>query len=105
MRTPVATIILALAVLTSPRAGAAQDLNDIAAWAGLTFTPPGGLVPLPPSIPGHGSAFVFRYGTIDLGLDTRLHSFSVGGDLATSTGRFGFTLGGTTCDGCDGNIM
>jgi hypothetical protein len=99
--------MLALAVLTSPTSGAAQDLNDIAAWAALTFTPTGGLVPLAPPIAGQGSAFVLRYGNIDLGLDNTLHNVSLGGDFALKNGRLGLTLGATkpTCDGCHDSIF
>ena len=105
MRTPLATSLVALILIANPTRVNAQDLGDIAAYAALSFTPVGGLVPLPPSgSAARGSAFVARYGNLDLG-DPSLHSFSFGGDLATAHGRFGLTVGGSTCDGCDGNFM
>lgn len=105
MRTSLATPLLALAVIANPTRGSAQDVGDFAAYTALVFTPVGGFVPLPPAASvARGSAFVFRYGNLDVG-DGSLHNFSLGGDIATQRGRLGLTLGGTTCDGCDGNIM
>jgi len=105
MRTPLATSLVALILIANPTRGTAQDVGDYAAYAALSVTPVGGLVPLPP--PGgtaRGSAFVARYGNLDLG-DPSLHNFTFGGDLAAAHGRFGLTVGGSTCDGCDGNFM
>ena len=105
MRAPLVTSLAALIFIVNPARGTAQDLGDIAAYAALSFTPVGGLVPLPPSASAaRGSAFVLRYGNLELG-DPSLHSFSFGGDLATAHGRFGLTVGASTCDGCDGNFM
>src|SRR5262245_27188967 len=107
MRTPVATTLLVLAVIGSPTRMSAQDAGDIAAYFALTLTPPGAFVPLPP--PGasaRGSAFVARYGNLNLGSDDgSLHNVALGGDFAMRRGRVGLTLGGTTCDGCDEIIM
>ncbi len=108
MRMPLSATLLALALLASPTRGSAQDLDDFAAYLALSFTPLGGLVPLPPAASGTGgSAFVLRYGNLDLGGEDggSLHNFSIGADFAAGRGRLGLTLGGTTCDGCDGNIM
>ena len=109
MRTPLAATLLALTVIASPTRASAQDLDvsDIAAYAALNFTPLGGLIPLPPPLSARrGGAFVARYGNLDLGFnDGSLNNFSVGGDLGAGPGRLGLTLGYTTCDGCDGNIM
>ena len=107
MRTSLVAALFVLTVIASPTRGAAQgsDLDDLAAYVALTFTPLGAFVPLPPPASGaRGSMFVARYGNLDLG-SSSLHNFSVGGDFAMGTGRLGLTLGGTTCDGCDGNIM
>jgi hypothetical protein len=108
MRTPLSATLLALTLLATPTTASAQDFGDVAAYIALNFTPLGGLVPLPPPATGAGrSAFVLRYGNLDLGEEDAgsLHNFSIGADFATGRGRLGLTLGGTTCDGCDGNIM
>ena len=105
MRTPAAATLLMLTLATIPDRALAQDEGDIAAYAALSFTPLGGLVPLPP--PGtaaRGSAFLLRYGNLDFGFGS-LHNIAVRADLAAGRGRLGLTLGGTTCDDCDGNIM
>lgn len=100
-----ATALAAAALVSIPARAEAQDMGDIAAYAALTFTPTGGLVPLPPpSGVTRGSAFLFRYGNLDTDANT-LHNLAVGGDFGTGPGRLGLTLGYTTCDGCDGNIM
>jgi len=105
MRTPLATSLVALILIANPTRAIAQDVGDYTAYAALIFTPVGGLIPLPPpASAARGSAFVARYGNLDLG-DPSLHNFSFGGDLATAHGRFGLTVGGSTCDGCDGNFM
>jgi hypothetical protein len=92
--------------MVSPARASAQDAGDFAAFVALAFTPVGAFVPLPPAGGSRGSAFVFRYGNLDLGGDDgSLHNFAVGGDIALQRGRLGLTLGGTTCDGCDGSIM
>ena len=105
MRVSVTTPLLVLMVVASPTRGSAQDVGDVAAYAALIFTPVGGFVPLPPTAGGaRGSAFVLRYGNLDAG-DGSLHNFSLGGDFAMARGRLGLTLGGTTCDGCDGNFL
>ena len=107
MRTTLAGALLAVAV-AAPSRTFAQDAGDIAAYAALSFTPLGAFVPLPPPPSGlRGSAFVLRYGSIDIGGDlaSPLHQFSIGGDFATGRGRLGLTIGGTTCEDCDGNIM
>lgn len=102
-----AATLLALVLVAAPAPASAQDLDDFGAFIALTFTPLGGFAPMPPPVSAaRGSAFVFRYGTIDFGEgSSSLHNFSLGGDLAMGTGRLGLTIGGTTCDGCDGNIM
>jgi hypothetical protein len=110
MRTPVSVTltVLGLMVLANPTRVIAQDEGDYAAYFALNFTPLGAFVPLPPpASAARGSAFVFRYGNLDLGSgsDGSLHNFAIGGDFSTGRGRLGLTLGGTTCDGCDGNIM
>jgi hypothetical protein len=107
MRSPLAAPLLVLCVVASPARASAQDVGDFAAYIALNFTPLGGLVPLPPATSGAGgSAFVLRYGNLDLGDgDGSLHNFALGGDFAVGRGRLGLTLGGTTCDGCDGNFM
>ena len=108
MRTWLTTPLLALTVMAaSPARGSAQDLGDFAAYAALIFTPIGAFVPLPPVTgAGGGSAFVVRYGNLDPGAGSgSLHNLSLGGDIAMERGRLGLTLGTTTCDGCDGNIM
>jgi hypothetical protein len=106
MRVLVAAAVLALTALARPTTATAQDINDIAAFAALTFTPTGGLVPLPPPITGRGSAFLLRYGMLDFSNGgPTLHHFVAGGDFAVSRGRFGAALGYSTCDGCEGNIM
>ena len=108
MRTRFIAPLLAVMVpiaLVSPARAAAQSGEDIAGYIALVFTPPGGLVPLPPpATSARGSAFVMRYGNLD-GDGGSLHNFSLGGDIALQRGRLGLTLGGTACDGCDGNIM
>jgi hypothetical protein len=101
-------IPMAVVLLVSPPRVSAQDAGDIAAYAALSFTPLGAFVPSPaPPSGARGSAFVFRYGTIDLGGDLAgsVHSFSIGGDFAMDRGRLGLTVGGTTCEDCDGSIM
>jgi hypothetical protein len=106
MRVLVTASLLALTVALRPTTASAQDIDDIAAFAALTFTPTGGLVPLPPPIAGRGSAFLLRYGMLDFSNGgPTLHNIVAGGDFATSNGRFGAALGYSTCDGCDGNIM
>ena len=107
MRTSLAAPLLVLFAIASPARASAQDAGDIAAYAALIFTPPGGLVPLPPAASGGaGSAFVIRYGNLDFGSGGgSLHNIALGGDFAVARGRFGLTLGYTTCDGCDGNFM
>ena len=108
MRTPLAATLVALTVAATPTRAFAQepDVSDIAAYAALSFTPLGGLVPLPPPVSGRRGAFVARYGNLDLGFgDNSLHNITLGGDLAAGTGRLGLTLGYSACDGCDGNIM
>jgi len=92
------------AILASSAQASAQDEGDLAAYFALTFTPVGGFVPHPIPPAGAGNAFVVRYGHLDLGLQS-LHNFAIGGDFGAGRGRLGLTLGGTTCDGCDGNIM
>lgn len=105
MRVLVAATLLALTVVARPTTASAQDIDDIVAFAALTLTPTGGLVPLPPPIAGRGSAFLLRYGMLDFGSGgPTLNNFVAGGDFATSNGRFGAALGYSTCDGCDGNI-
>ena len=107
MRLRHAMSLLALVVMAGPTRAFAQDLGDYAAYAALIVTPLGGFVPLGPvSGAAGGSAFVIRYGNLDPGgSGGSLHNFSLGGDLATQHGRLGLTLGGSACDGCDGNIM
>lgn len=110
LRTPlsVTLTVLGLMVVAGPTRASAQDESDFAAYVALNFTPLGAFVPLPPPAnAARGSAFVFRYGNLDLGSgsDGSLHNFAIGGDFSTGRGRMGLTLGGTTCDGCDGNIM
>ena len=106
MRVLIAASLLALTAVARPTTASAQDFDDIAAFAALTFTPTGGLVPLPPPIPGRGSAFLLRYGMLDFSSGgPTLNNFVAGGDFALSNGRFGAALGYSTCDGCDGNIM
>ena len=110
LRTPlsVTLTVLGLMVVAGPTRASAQDESDLAAYVALNFTPLGAFVPLPaPGSAARGSAFVFRYGNLDLGSgsDGSLHNFAIGGDFSTGRGRMGLTLGGTTCDGCDGNIM
>jgi hypothetical protein len=107
MRTRLTTPLLVLMVMASPARASAQDLGDFAAYAALIFTPVGAFVPTAPiATAGPGSAFVIRYGNLDPSGDGgSLHNFSLGGDLALQHGRLGLTLGGTACDGCDGNIM
>lgn len=110
LRTPlsVTLTVLGLMVVAGPTRASAQDESDLAAYVALNFTPLGAFVPLPaPGSAARGSAFVFRYGNLDLGSgsDGSLHNFAIGGDFSTGRGRVGLTLGGTTCDGCDGNIM
>src|SRR5215207_8609998 len=108
MRTSLATALLAVVVIGTPTRGDAQDFEDFAAYLALSFTPIGGFTPLPPPASGaRGSAFVFRYGNLDLGGEgsSSIHNFAIGGDFAAGRGRLGLTLGGTTCDECDGNIM
>jgi len=107
MRTRHTISLLALVLTASPIRAHAQDLGDYAAYAALIVTPLGGFVPLGPvSGAAGGSAFVIRYGNLDPGgSGGSLHNFSLGGDLATQHGRLGLTLGGSACDGCDGNIM
>jgi hypothetical protein len=107
MRTSLATALLAVVVIGAPTRGEAQDFDDFAAYLALSFTPVGGLVPLPPPGGGaRGSAFVFRYGNIDLGGEggNSINNLAIGGDFAAGRGRLGLTLGATTCDGCDGNF-
>ena len=100
-----AIALVAAALVSSPARAKAQDLGNLAAYTALTFTPIGGLVPLPPpSGTNRGSAFLFRYGNLDTE-DNSLHNLAVGGDFGTGPGRLGLTLGYTSCDGCDGNIM
>ena len=106
MRVLVAASVLALTAVARPTTASAQDLGDIAAFAALTFSPTGGVVPLPPPIAGRGNAFLFRYGMLDLSNGPTVHNFVAGGDFAASSGRFGAALGYSTCDDdCDGNIM
>jgi len=106
MRVLVAATLLALTALARPTTASAQDIDDIAAFAALTFTPTGGLVPLPPPITGRGNAFLLRYGMLDFGSGgSTLNNFVAGGDFAASNGRFGAALGYSTCDGCEGSIM
>jgi len=110
LRTPlsVTLTLLGLVAAASPTRASAQDEGDFAAYVALNFTPLGAFVPLaPPASVARGSAFVFHYGNLDLGSgsDGSLHNFALGGDFSTGRGRVGLTLGGTTCDGCDGNIM
>ena len=108
MRTSLSVTLVTLSLVAGPTRASAQDAGDFAAYAALSFTPLGAFVPSPPPPSGaRGSAFVFRYGTIDLGgeLASPLHHFSIGGDFATGRGRLGLTIGGTTCEDCDGNIM
>ena len=107
MRTPLLPTLLGLTLIASPTRASAQDEGDLAAYFALNFTPLGGFVPLPPpGSSGRATAFVLRYGNFDLGGDaSSLHNFSLGGDFAAARGRFGLTLGATTCDGCDGNIF
>ena len=110
LRTPlsVTLTVLGLMVVANPTRASAQDEGDFAAYFALNFTPLGAFVPLPPPASAvRGSAFVFRYGNLDFGsgADGSLHNFALAGDFSTGRGRFGLTLGGTTCDGCDGNIM
>ena len=105
MRAFIAATLLVLTAVARPTTASAQDIDDIAAFAALTFTPTGGLVPLAPPIPGRGSAFLLRYGMLDFGNGgPTLNNFVVGGDFALSNGRFGAALGYSTCDGCEGNI-
>ncbi len=93
------------AIVSSPVRATAQDAGDIAAYAALIFTPPGGLVPLPPPRAGGGSAFLVRYGRLDADGSSSLDHIAVGGDFGTGPGRLGLTLGYTTCEDCDGNIL
>lgn len=105
MRVLVAAALLALTAVARPTTAAAQDIDDFAAFTALTFTPTGGLIPLPPPIAGRGSAFLLRYGMLDFGSGgPTLNNFVAGGDFALSNGRLGAALGYSTCDGCDGNI-
>ena len=96
-------VLMTLTALASPTRASAQDYDDFAAYAALILTPIGGLVPLGPAAPARGSAFVLRYGNLD-SEGSALHNFSFGGDFAAGSGRLGLTLGGTTCDGCDGSV-
>jgi hypothetical protein len=108
VRVSLSAIPVAFVLLVSPTRAFAQDVGDFAAYAALSFTPLGAFVPLPPPPSGaRGSAFVFRYGNIDLGGDlaSSVHNFSIGGDFAMERGRLGLTLGGSTCEDCDGSIM
>ena len=106
MRVLVAATLLALTTVARPTTVNAQNIDDIAAFAALTFSPTGGLVPLPPPIPGRGSAFLLRYGRLDFsGGGPTLNNFVAGGDFAVNRGRFGAALGYSTCEDCDGNIM
>jgi hypothetical protein len=107
MRTRHTMSLAALVVMAGPTRAFAQDVGNFAAYAALIFTPVGGFVPLAPvTSAASGSAFVIRYGNLDAGgSGGSLHNFSLGGDLAMQHGRFGVTLGGSACDGCDGNIM
>jgi hypothetical protein len=107
MRTRHTISLLALVAIASPARAFAQDVGDFAAYAALILTSVGAFVPLAPvTSAASGSAFVIRYGNLDPGgSGGSLHNFSLGGDMATQHGRFGFTLGGSDCDGCKGNIM
>jgi hypothetical protein len=105
MRSLFAAALVSSAALATPTHAYAQDAGDLAAYFALTLTPVGGFVPHPAAPAGtSGNAFVMRYGHLDLGLGS-LHNFAIGGDFAAGSGRLGLTLGGTTCDGCDGNVM
>src|SRR5690348_14579852 len=105
MRMPFAALLLGLFVTASPARVSAQDVGDVAAYVALTLSPVGAFAPFPPPLadPRRG-AFVFRYGHIDFG-SSSLNNFGIGGDLNAGPGRLGLTIGGTTCDGCDGNIL
>jgi hypothetical protein len=101
-----ATLLAVTATVARPTPAVAQDVGDIAAYAALTFSPTGGLVPLPPPIAGRGTSFLLRYGMLDFGGGgPTLNNFVAGGDFSAGTGRFGLSLGYATCDGCEGNIM
>src|SRR5687768_9823543 len=101
MRMPLVASLVALTVLAGPTRASAQDIDDFVAYLALDFTPLGAFVPLPPATAGaRGSAFVLRYGNLDLG-ETSLNNFGIGGDFAAGRGRLGLTLGVSTCDDCD----
>jgi hypothetical protein len=105
MRIWLATSCVAVVVVTNPATVSAQSNGDLAAYIAMNFTPVGAFVPhAPAASPDHGSAFVVRYGNLDLG-SSSLHNFAIGGDFPLAAGRFGLTLGGTACDGCKGNVM
>lgn len=105
MRTPFVALLLGLFATALPTRVSAQDASDIAGYVALTFTPAGAFAPFPPPLadPRRG-AFVFRYGHMDFGTSS-LNNFAIGGDLNAGPGRLGLTVGGTTCDGCDGNVL
>jgi hypothetical protein len=105
MRISLATSLVTLVVVTRSSTVSAQTSGDLAAYLAVTFTPVGAFVPhAPAASPDHGSAFVVRYGNLDLG-SSSLHNVGIGGDFPVGTGRLGLTLGATTCDGCKRNLM
>ena len=88
----------------------AQDISDLAAFAGLTMTPYGALpAVVSPSMTGaKGRVWDFRYGRYSIdGADVSVNTYGVGGNFAAGAkGRLGVDVAYQTCgEGCDGRIM
>lgn len=94
--------LLALLAAAPAQAQGEPDVNDLAGYFGINFTPTGLLTPMPSSSPAAGMGFNVRVGTLDVGDDAR--TLGAGIDFGAGAGRFGVqaSFSSIDCDNCDG---
>lgn len=97
-----------LAAVAAPPPARAQSAQDAAAFLALIFTPQGALPATAWGVDARTArpAFDLVYGRQDLsGQDAPFNNFGLTFSMPQRLGRFGLSLAGITCSGCNAYLM